>query len=399
MRGGAVTQRTRFGVMSVVLWLGTAPLACDDGGAPPTDDAIAEARIRDALPTDDSPPVPVLDATVKDAAVEDAGREPPGGCPDGEIWVSNRCELLCFDDLNCPQDTHCNADVVCLEHPDCVDGGDCPRVCVGWCAPGAPTPPDPCVPACEAGDQRCFGALIRRCELDAAGCPEWSGSVPCPDGALCRDDRCDGPEACMDGCFVDQSQCDGERIRRCVEVEPGCHQWGAVEDCPPDTTCEFNACRCVGECFPNRRECVDGGTRRCMLIEGCGQWGAVEPCDEGTACVDGFCRAMACQHECLAAGIRECVDDLVRTCERDGNRCRVWGAAVACEDGRVCRDDGCVFVCEDDCRIVGAQMCGMGQGGREILRCERDPVTQCRSWVHFTACAAGQRCEEGRCFQ
>ena len=409
----------------LALSVGFGLVACDDSVVAEPGVDLGQGRLRDAYmaPTGGSngdPVIPVLDGTVPNpprGGQSGAGGQPAGGergdpggqpspggaagadCPEGEIWISNRCELMCFDDLNCPAGTHCNAQEVCLEPPDCQPGEDCTMVCVGWCVQGAapdPDPdPDPCVPACEPGEARCFGALIRRCEPDATGCPRWSGSMPCPDGRVCQNDRCDGDPACQDECFPNQSQCAGDALQRCVEVEPGCLQWGPPEPCPGELICEFNACRCDSECLAPRRECVEGGYRTCLNMGGCGGWSPPEACPGGTECQNGLCRARPCEHGCDFLGVRECVGDLVRTCEQDENRCRYWAEPIACEGGRLCRAQGCVFVCEEECPFVGAQSC---DGEREILLCDRDPVTRCRVWRPFTQCNEGQRCEEGRCF-
>ena len=416
--------------------------ACDDSAVIPPEDDLGLGRLRDAyvppiLDASGPPVIPVLDAAASDPRggqegggghMGTGGQSAPGGqpdpgganprpCPDGEIWISNRCELMCFDDLSCPEGTRCNAQDVCLEPPDCAPGEDCTNVCIGWCVGGdrpspdpdpgpdpdpdpSPDPdpdpdPAPCLATCQAGEARCLGALISRCELDDMGCPRWSGSMPCENGTLCENGSCEGEPACQDECFADQRECVDGEIRRCAEVEPGCFRWGAAEPCPGDTVCEFNQCRCDDECVPTQRECIADGFRTCVRIDGCGRWGPVEACRDGMQCQAGLCRPPECVHECDFVGVDECVGDLVRSCERDANRCRYWSAALPCPEGRVCRPEGCVFVCEDECPFVGSQRC---DGERDILLCDRDPVTQCRQWRPFTACNEGQRCEEGRCF-
>jgi hypothetical protein len=256
--------------------------------------------------------------------------------------------------------------------------------------------PMACKDACEAGSGRCSGPFIERCAAGADGCLTWMQPAPCPGESQCQNGLCQAPDGCVEQCNEGQSLCQGELIRQCRLGAEGCWVLSAPSPCADGLACRLNECRCEGECAVGQRACVGADIEHCVSIDGCGQWAAPEPCAAGQMCANGFCQRPPCEHECIAPGQRDCVGDLQRLCEIDGNLCRVWAEPIACVGGRVCRENGCVFVCDNECELVGTASC---QGARDIQICSRDPETQCLHWSFLAQCANGQICREGRCFR
>ncbi|HEY5934640.1 MAG TPA: hypothetical protein VIU61_08395, partial [Kofleriaceae bacterium] len=108
-----------------------------------------------------------------------------------------------------------------------------------------------CPETCVAGDERCQGDAIVRCEI-VDGCPVWSEPEPCPASQpFCSDAVC--AATCSDECTAGATSCDGTTAERaCGNFDTDtCTEWGDPIACPTGQSCRDGMCQaevCSGTC-------------------------------------------------------------------------------------------------------------------------------------------------------
>ena len=258
-------------------------------------------------------------------------------------------------------------------------------------------PPCDCTPreeVCNDVDDDCDNRVDEQVLNDCGLC----GAVP---AELCNglDDDCDrqideafpeSGEACGDDrgvCSGGAWRCEDGRLECEGAVDPRQEVCDGVDNDCDDVTDEgvLNAC---GFCGPDRMEVCDNVDNDCdgaddngvlcRDAEACLNGACEEPCEFGECtgdrvCVDGFCLQPCRNTECPDGWV--CVEGL----------CSDPCDDIPCPDGTYCALGACK---PDDC--FGPVGCVDGQrcvGGV----CEDDPCAN-------AACAPGQGCIDGRCF-
>ena len=381
----------------------------------------------------------------------------PTICPDGGACEgAGLCQAPCLSDPGCTADglvqcASAKSVVVCEEiEPGCFGWGE-PASCGGTqtCSDGVCAPD--CVSDCPA-----LGALgcdasggERACEEVAAGCLKWGPAAGCAAGQVCVEgagcvcaDTCapgevvcadedlvsacmaDGAgcldwqyvycgvlEACVDGeCFTECASdpgCDlvGETrcasagtVETCLEVEPGCLQWGAVESCSAQQLCEGGACVCFDTCASAGASVCVGATATSACVadaDGCLHWAGSESCPDEWTCTDGTC-VVDCEPDagCTSVGSTQCAPEggLVQTCEEVLPGCLKWSAGAPCPPHQACAEGG-GCACEDSgCAAAGATSC---DPGGFLVTCVADEAGCV--FPNVTACGAGLVCADGAC--
>jgi len=107
--------------------------------------------------------------------------------------------------------------------------------------PEGPTGPVPCH-KCKVGDRKCLGeSSYIICEKIAAGCNQWSKTVPCEANVSCRNGVCD---PCANPCAANAQRCNGPKEYVICEHKPGdpCPTWSAPRTCPSGHRCKDDRC-------------------------------------------------------------------------------------------------------------------------------------------------------------
>lgn len=264
-----------------------------------------------------------------------------------------------------------------------------PRHCDGQCINGScqiPCPLDTCVP----GTVNCTPEGLQTCERREDGCGSWSAPEACPAGQRCREGSCQ--DACPQICQPGDLRCGStHEVQECQQRD-GCWVFAGVESCGAGTICSDGACRapelCEDACQEGTFQCQDSNlAQRCeRQASGCLDWSEATLCDLGQSCRPGLGCTQSCAEECSARALR-CKDGGVQQCQFDADGCRVWGAINACAPGEVCEDGACFNPCPGACEL-GAVRCG--PTGREI--CEVSDG--CPRFVS-DPCPSGKPCLEG----
>ncbi|MBN2497142.1 MAG: hypothetical protein JXR96_21295 [Deltaproteobacteria bacterium] len=211
---------------------------------------------------------------------------------------------------------------------------------------------------CPEGWTRCDG-ICTDTRSDSQHCGACFAA--CEAGESCLEGRCQ-PAGCEDECGSKGEQvCAGERSYRVCSDDwdaDSCLEWGPVNDCGPEQTCQEGSCAgeppvCQDECELGQRRCAAApldGVEICGLFDGdpCLEWGGYAPCEHGP-CEAGACPE-ACTDACGPAGARICDGDGVRICgDRDGDSCLEWSEVEACGRHEDCEDGECCIEEGEDC--------------------------------------------------
>lgn len=118
------------------------------------------------------------------------------------------------------------------------------------------------VPCDEAGRKRCISGQVQEC-VENDGCLEWAEPEACLEGQICG-----GEGVCQNECESNCQQGDtrclmqgGPEFQTCVEVAPGCFQFGSnTTQCGAGKACENGACVQDNSCSD---ECTNEGSTSC----------------------------------------------------------------------------------------------------------------------------------------
>lgn len=285
--------------------------------------------------------------------------------------------------------------------------------CAGASSPSS-APPDlglACPNVCRAEETRCADRETLEVCADRTGdgCPEWGSAVTCPAGTGCEGGACIG--GCSDACVEGEFACTAEGLRTCGDVDgDGCLNLGDPAPCPDGQPCGALGCErpppdCLDECpAAGARRCNDAadapGVQRCGRYDAdaCLEWGESVPCDPGLTCASGECVVLEdCAGACTPG-------DAVCTSEAGLERCEAAApcprtVATACAEGERCDDGQCVPAdapCVDAC-AEGEQVCSGGAGFTTCGQFDADP---CRDRSPEVPCAAEQVCAgAGQCVE
>jgi uncharacterized repeat protein (TIGR01451 family)/MYXO-CTERM domain-containing protein len=299
-----------------------------------------------------------------------------------------------------------------------------------------------CYPApalgCDPGTGVCQGI----CRLGAQLCPRLDSPAPgnafadcagavTPQLEVCNgfDDDCNGvvddaaggcDRACIprpEVCNGADDDCDGVVDDEVAGADDAC-----IEGYPPDRAgvgqcragrkrCLVGAFRCEGEVGPSAEIC-DGKDNDCD-----GEVDTAAPCPDTFACAMGACQPICANQEFACAVDRVCLDTATLSpcarADRVGCSCLPNPCLQAgCDPGRaVCRVDQGSARCVDRCQEVtcpAGTVCLPSSGSCADCYTFGCPASQvcvgapgaCRSDpCEGVACAAGQYCSDGTCFQ
>ncbi len=329
----------------------------------------------------------------------DEGTNPP---PDPCADVADRCtqagETRCSDDAK--------SSLVCAEDE---------RKCLVWkvaqqCTAGACKGAGecPCDNKCtKPNATKCSGATIQVCVADTQGCLDWKNSVDCSKG----DQQCveNGGDAecitpCTDKCTTDgQTRCANDMVQTCTMGEDGCRDWEVTTDCvAAQQVCQQEAgadATCVSTCVDT---CPSEGSTKCVSdvistctknAKGCLEWVETQHCgDTNELCYPTSPAPACCTQNCMVAGGKRCLGQVIQTCEPQADGCYDWVDHVDCAaSGQVCNESAtdatCGPVCIDACA-----------GG--ALKCQGDTLQNCTLgtkgcyvWADYLNChASGGHC-------
>ncbi len=297
-------------------------------------------------------------------------------CNDGEL---ERCGDLAFDSLvTCATQKLCelsleacqgDAASCACQAPEC-DAGEtrctgaalerCNADQTGWelvrecatrelCELGRQRDVPQCEPeTCGAGEFRCTGALLERCN---AAQTAFDSLSTCEGGAAFCDS---GAGVCNDvGCQIGETRCNGAQVERCRADQMGFDPEGAP--CATAQLCQIQdgSALCIPpSCDANEFDCDGNRPRRCNA----GRTGFV---NAGAACLrEELCSEFRQRCDFCVPSRRECTPDLrfSRTCAPDGNS---FGPLTFCPLGCIAGSGAC-----QTC-TVGSYSC---QGG-VLARC------------------------------
>jgi hypothetical protein len=221
--------------------------------------------------------------------------------------------------------------------------------------------------------------------LVVAGCGSSSGSSPEPDG---------GTSTCVP-CTEGATQCDGNAIVTCGDRDgDGCLEWSDAIACPSGQTCSLGTCSdtCVDECADGESACTDPGHfRKCGEADGdpCRDWLAATACEIGAVCSNGSCDT-TCTDECQL-GMRACSGTGVIECgDANSDGCTEWGPVVPCATGTSCSAGACTPTCSDECSMATCS-------GIQLRSCGQYDLDPCLDLSAGTSCAATDPCMIGSC--
>lgn len=123
--------------------------------------------------------------------------------------------------------------------------------------------PDPCTDDCaKTGDTACLndGAYHVCGTYDDDACLDWSDAVPCNPDETCVDGACvANPDlSCEHECSDTERMCDGEQtVLECGQFDDdACREWSDSLPCPTGEVCRFGECQPVAD---------SSGTKGCVL--------------------------------------------------------------------------------------------------------------------------------------
>ncbi|MEE2644271.1 MAG: hypothetical protein VYD19_05010 [Myxococcota bacterium] len=291
-------------------------------------------------------------------------------------------------------------EAICREDEDCRSGE--------WCARDEDSASGRCSVGCRGGEADSCEALDRRsrCDLESRTCyRSCEADQGCPDDMWCAREEDAALGRCMLGCRPERPEscpagerapqlCDSES-RRCLPAVVCCGE-PAGEVCSIET--EAVCTEAGGEamlgllsCQPSPCGALCALDDACAAGEYCSPWGRCAPgCridEEEQTCPDD----LSCDAETRRCIARICEDDggceSAQYCDLDLGRCRSGCREDGCGEGQVCdAQRRCSARCQGDDRCEEGY-CDPITGGCRAF-CEREG---------HIGCAAGERCDEGRC--
>jgi len=367
-----------------------------------------------------------------------------GACQAGEVSCEGATPRVCnaaqtgWDALDaCPSAGHCSTvdaqcpggAPCCLVEPctagelRCNEGRleECQSDATGWSARDTCQTPELCLsglagcgggascscaaPACDAGEVRCTGATLQRCN---AGRTDWEFVSECGSEALCQRGlalepaRCDAP-ACSPGQF----SCDGAVLRSCL---PDLTDFTFADECVGPAFCNAATGKCdAAPCDPGERSCNGAQIQVCSADQtGFEPNGA--PCATPELCIDDNASNVRCDPPRCNVDQFECFGtNQLQVC--NAGRTGFVNAAAPCLRPDLCsaerrRCDFC-FPGRQECNptLTASRVCSLSGNffGPETF-CPLGCVSasgQCQTCnVGDYICSNGnlQRCNDGRSF-
>ncbi|MEE2788803.1 MAG: hypothetical protein VX589_15815, partial [Myxococcota bacterium] len=278
--------------------------------------------------------------------------------------------------------------------------------------------------ACSAGETRCNGALIQDCIIGADGCGRWGLVNQCPNPVeQCQNGQCVNPA----GANCDNQECvpgnqrcdpnDDTATNVCVGDGAGCGQWSGPELCADGAVCRNNRCvgpdqgqNCVTDCQINERRCVPDQPRlieRCIadpLYPGCNRWTqANEVCQLGQVCDADTSQCVCVDEECTIGTVRcDVTGTFIENCTPDTFGCGSWVRGISCRIDEQCVAMAGQAACrgaggggDPDCECRGGDIRCVGRDGWQ--ECEALEAGACGFWpVEIFACPLGD-CVNNQC--
>lgn len=244
---------------------------------------------------------------------------------------------------------------------------------------------------------RCMNSIEESCIEVAPGCFQYGAAVRCPYGNACRDQyecNLDQPAVCNDGVVQIGEQCD------LTVVPSNCWFEGFDQgtlNC--SNTCVLDTSQCcrhdVGCDVVGATQCGGGALQTCQIsgAGGCRHWSPAVPCPSGRCSGNACAASPQCNN-----GIRE-VGEACDGTSLGGATCVSQGF----DQGTLTCTSSCMYdstqCCEHDvgCDVVGETECT----GGSVRTCQTSGSGGCRHWTASTPCAsgacAGDTCADAAC--
>lgn len=210
------------------------------------------------------------------------------------------------------------------------------------------------------------------------------------DGGACRDEA-SAAGACSIICSAGEGRCDGPLLQRCNERGDG---WDPVDQCASHALCDATEMQCSAPaCAPRQHFCSSAG-ELLLCKEDRSGFEHKAQCQSGAYCsaVSGRegCEAVACR-----AGRQRCNGAQIEECRSD--RTGFDPVGEPCASASLCREgDSAVARCEAALCVAGRFECD----GARLMRCADDANTliEIRSCPTEQLCnAPGQGCDPPAC--
>ncbi len=231
------------------------------------------------------------------------------------------------------------------------------------------------VASCDAGDVRCQGAALQRC--DPAADPPWRTTQTCPSTVTC-----DAQAALCHVCSPGEHRCAGWELESCNAVGS---DFDRIALCNSSVYCDAVAGRCL-TCLAGEAHCEGAALSVC---NGTGDGWVVTQCESADLCNE---RSQSCR--CCSPGELQCAGTTLRECVAD---C-AWQPVVDCATPELCTAtvqrypatsaDGWTGQCDPPVCDPGTYLCAP-EDGRQLLGC---PPSR-SGWEVFDTCATAALCD------
>jgi hypothetical protein len=301
-------------------------------------------------------------------------------------------------------------------------------------------------PECSPGEFRCDGAALRSCDASERA---FRTVRVCSSAELCCDDpaRCaDGQPGCLPpACGAGEFRCQGDALERC---NPGQTGFVEVDRCPSALYCDASQGRCTDQpcdATLRQRQCSGASLEECL--PGRSAWSPIDDCVTQALCSpEAACAPPACRigsagsqpspYICLGGNLMRCNDgqtgwEYVETCLNTANCNALIGELVGdpyatnmssaqlerlgctppgCTPGRYRCDGATLMLCNTNrtgylteiARCDSARQCNASAGRCTLApcvvgdrQCSGDEYQVCTStgWELLETCGSGAPCD------